>query len=94
MDVLIGRQVNLSTQAVHPVPGFQVLVIALLVTHMRIYEEDTGKGQGESKDTQYRIGGLPDQVFEGDGVCRYVSSCMFLHLMDVHVANCAIIQVE
>jgi hypothetical protein len=55
MNILIVGQVDLTTQPVNPVTGFQVPVIADLITYMRVYKIETGKGQGESQDTQDRI---------------------------------------
>ena len=67
MNVLIVGQVDLAAEPVNAIPGIQMFIIAVLVTHMGVNEENTGKGQGESKDAQDRIGGLSDQVFKCDG---------------------------
>jgi hypothetical protein len=55
MDILISGKVNFPAQPVHAIPGFDMFIIPPLVTHMRINQEDAGKGNGKSKDAQNGI---------------------------------------
>jgi hypothetical protein len=53
MNILIGRQVDFTAQAVYPLPGVHMFVITILIAHMGIDKKHTGQGQGKSKDTEY-----------------------------------------
>ena len=50
MDVLIVGKIDLSAQPIYPVPGIHMFIKAILITHMRVDKEYTGKGQGESEN--------------------------------------------
>jgi hypothetical protein len=66
MYVIIIRKINLPAEPVDPFPVGDMFVIPMLVTDVRIDQENTGKSQGEPENAEDGIGRLPDQVFESD----------------------------
>jgi hypothetical protein len=80
MDILIGRQVDLTAQAVDTVGSGKVSVKTLLVAYVRVNKKYTGKGQGEAQDAQDGIGRLSEQVFKGNA---YVGAYHFATFLEV-----------